>query len=567
MSVVATVFLTGYSKGAVNPPVLKWQHGGCYNSWCETGWYSSPSAADVDGDGLLDVVGSAYSIVSIKGTTGEVIWRVSSGHDISEPGAGNVGRTWPAIVVKDIDADGQEEIVSAHGAGWVSVYDLDGTFKAGWPKRPSSSELRGMMVADMEGDGTFEVVVSAAVTSKTNTWIYEHDGTLRSGWPQLVGTDGYAAGVYNDNAAAGDLDDDGDLEVIVPSDVHYICAYDSDGVQVPANPIYDGKGWGKVGIWEDHDIELRGWGACDGDRAESYRTNFAHGAAVVTDVDDDGLPEVVATGNVYDCDVGHPPGKYNGVYVFNADRSRYQKNGFDWSTGPVDTGAPLSEDYNVIESCQPNPVAADLDGDGFKELLFASYDGMMHAYNLDKTEHGNWPYEVYRGASDVYRFASEPVVADLDNDGHAEVLFGSWAEKGSGLNGKLHIVDYQGNMLHEIDLPDAKSTSPTWNGSLAAPTLADIDDDDDLEIILNTAYSGLVVYDLPGTGNARIISGTGRAGRVWHEPGLSLAEKMQKAIIILKIIAGQDDVPEYPDPDGSGRSDLADVLEYLNIED
>ena len=24
-------------------PTLKWQRGGCFNSWCETGWYSSPA--------------------------------------------------------------------------------------------------------------------------------------------------------------------------------------------------------------------------------------------------------------------------------------------------------------------------------------------------------------------------------------------------------------------------------------------------------------------------------------------------------------------------------------------
>ena len=33
----------------LSAPVLKWQRGGCYSSWCETGWYSSPAVADVGG--------------------------------------------------------------------------------------------------------------------------------------------------------------------------------------------------------------------------------------------------------------------------------------------------------------------------------------------------------------------------------------------------------------------------------------------------------------------------------------------------------------------------------------
>jgi uncharacterized repeat protein (TIGR01451 family) len=290
--------------------------------------------------------------------------------------------------------------------------------------------------------------------------------------------------------------------------VHYICAYEQNGSQIPANSIYGGKGWGKVGVWESLNVELRGWGECNGVRAESYRTNFADGASVIADVNQDGALEVVATGNVYDCHAGYPPSRYNGVYIFNADRSRFNASGFDWRAWPVDTGAPISEDYNVIESDEPNPAVADLDGDGNLEILYSSYDGRVHAFWLDKTEHGHWPYSVYKPAEGFYRFASEPVVADLDNNGKAEVIFASWTQIGSNRTGKLHILDYLGNVIHEVDLPAAFSGN--WNGALAAPTLADIDGDSELEVVLNTAHSGLVAYDLPGTSNARIVWGTGR---------------------------------------------------------
>jgi hypothetical protein len=351
--------------------------------------------------------------------------------------------------------------------------------------------------------------VTGAVSDKVNTWVLEHDGTTRAGWPQLSDDSGYAYGVFNDNAAVGDLDGDGVGELVVPSDVHYICAYEPNGDQIPAHSMYGDKGWGKVGVWESLETELRGWGECNEVREESYRTNFAHGPGVIADVDSDGVVEVVVTGNVYDCAVGHPPGKYNGVYVFNTDRSRFNRDGYDWRSVPVDTGAPLSEDYNVIENNQPNPAVADLDGDGVREILYASYDGRIHAFWLDKTEHHHWPYSVYDAAEGFYRFASEPVVADLDNDGRAEVVFASWVQKETDQTGKLHILDHQGNALHEMDLPPALG-SPDWNGALAAPTLANIDADADLELVLNTAHSGLVAYDLPGTADARVLWGTGR---------------------------------------------------------
>jgi hypothetical protein len=40
----------------VLPPTLKWQRGGCYSSWCETGWYSSLAVVDLDNDGVQDVI-------------------------------------------------------------------------------------------------------------------------------------------------------------------------------------------------------------------------------------------------------------------------------------------------------------------------------------------------------------------------------------------------------------------------------------------------------------------------------------------------------------------------------
>ena len=511
-------------------PQLLWSNGGCFSSWCETGWYSSPAVVDLFNNGTKQVIASAYSIINLDGASGALNWRVASGHDSSQPTASNVGRTWSNIVIKDVDKDGQQEIVSAHSGGYVSVYSRDGYFKPGWPQRPTTNELRGMAVADLDGNGDMEIIVTGAIESKTNTWVYGDTGAVRSGWPQLGDDNGYAWGVYNNNASTGDLDGDGAAEIIVPSDVHYICAYKPDGTKIQANALYGDKVWGKVGVWESLTPEVRGWGECDGVRSESYRANFADGASVISDVNRDGIAEIVAVGNMYDCHSGYPPSRYNALYIFNADRSRFKDtaHGFNWETIPVDTGAPLSEDYSVIESVEPNPVVVDLDNDGFKEMLYSSYDGRLHAFWLDKTERHNWPYSVYKPAEGFYRFASEPVVADLDNDGSGEVIFSSWPAKTTGAPlrlGKLHILSAQGTPIHEVDLPAPKSTSLHWNGALAAPTLANIDGDPNLEIVINTVYAGVVAYRVPDSANARILWQSGRAGQAYQRkdnPALSL---------------------------------------------
>jgi hypothetical protein len=101
------------------------------------------------------------------------------------------------------------------------------------------------------------------------------------------------------------------------------------------------------------------------------------------------------------------------------------------------------------------------------------------------------------------------VVADLNGDGAAEVIFASWSEKAQVASGRLHVLSATGTLLHEVPLPAAKSAGE-WSGSLAAPTIANIDADADYELVLGTVASGLVAYDLPGTAAARVRWGTGR---------------------------------------------------------
>jgi hypothetical protein len=479
---------------SVSAPVLKWQHGGCYNSWCETGWYSSAAVADLDGDNKPEIIGATYSLFVLNGENGTVQWSVDP------PG----GRVWAGVVVADIDNNGDLEIVTGHGSGYVNVHDHNGNQV--WSKQPTSSELRGLTVYDIDNDNTMEIIVSAAIGSKTNTWVLEHNGATRSGWPRVNNDDGYAWGVYNDNATVGDMDNDGVAEIVVPSDVHYINAYEANGSQIPTHSMYGNKGWGKTGVHVSHAVDIRGYANC----GSEHRPNFAHSAASMIDVNNDGTLEVVVVGNVYNCGTSPYTNLYEMPFIFNADRSRWSGNGYNWESIPSPDGNadPLIENYNVIENVHPNPVVADLDGDGLKEVLYSSYDGRLHTYWLDKTEHHNWPYNV-NGTGPGYRFASEPVVADLDNDGKAEVIFTSWPQKGSNYVGKLHVLNYQGSVLHEQNLPTAFG-SPDWNGGLAAPTIANIDSDNDMELVINTSHSGFVAYDLPNTSNARILWGTGR---------------------------------------------------------
>jgi uncharacterized repeat protein (TIGR01451 family) len=491
----------------------KWQR--CYpGNWCETGWYASPAVIDLDKDGTPDVLWGGYTLMDINGSNGTIKWTGS-----------NTGRLWPGIVVADLDQNGSLEVVTGNGGGYIDVYNSSGATVGGWHIRPTgtSNELRSLAVANVDTNSDLEIAVCS--TRSDNQWfVYKHNAVLRSGWPKQTDSDtnGYAAGCFNENVGIADIDNDGRGELIGPNDTHYAAAFNDDGSPVRASSIYgqvggQNKPWARVGLHVSHQVDLRGYANC----GSEHRPNMANSAPTIADVNGDGTLEIIIVGNVYNCGTSPYSDLYEMPFILNADRTRWKDAINDWTAIPLPDGAaaPLSEDYNLIENNVPNPVVADLDGDGRKEILYPSYDGRVHAYWLDKTEHGSWPFEVHNPAEGFYRFASEPIVVDLDNNGQAEVIFASWTQNDSDQPGKLYIVSWNGNLIQALDLPwDAADRR---GGSLAAPTIANLDADLDLEIVVGTINKGVVAYDIANSSGARILWGTGRGS--YQRTGLAPA--------------------------------------------
>ena len=529
LTMLALLAGTRPAAAAVSAPVQKWINGGC-TSWCQTGWYSSPAVADLDGDGAPDVVWGSYDVVVLNGATGALRARAT-----------NAGRVWPGIAVTDLSGDSLPEIVVGRGSNQLHVYRFQppSTLNVVWSRNPfvnncsgNGCEVRTLAVEDLESDGLRDVIVGRASNGDDRQLnAYDANGNQRPGWPaRRNGELGYGWGMYNENVAVADMNGDGLKEVFGPTDTHYITALDRNGNQLPANAIYDNinnpmgpKVWSRVGVHVDHAVDVRGYALC----GTEHRPNFAHSAPAIADVNGDGVPEMIVVGNVYNCGTDPYTSLYYMPFIFKLDRTRWSGSGFNWTAIPPPGAgsAPLSEDYAVIENVAPNAVVADLDGNGFMEILYSSYDGKVHAYWLDKTQHGSWPYTVpATGGQDNFRFASEPVVADLDNDGQAEVVFTSWPKKVTGGRGHLHILSSLGVELHRIQLPPALGGG--YNGGLGAPTLANIDPDADLEVVVGTVASGVVAYDLPNTASARVLWGTGRGSYqrtgALIQPGISI---------------------------------------------
>lgn len=116
------------------------------------------------------------------------------------------------------------------------------------------------------------------------------------------------------------------------------------------------------------------------------------------------------------------------------------------------------------------PAAADVDGDGVLDIVtgerVASAQGFVHAIKMDGNPiNANWPVEI--AATPAFT----PSIADVDNDGNADVVI---AASSAG----MYIFDNQGQVFPGFPVFD-----PNVRYSYQSPILADLDNDDDLEII------------------------------------------------------------------------------------
>ncbi|MGD9211185.1 MAG: VCBS repeat-containing protein [Desulfobacteraceae bacterium] len=495
------------SSGEVSEPELQITLPG---SWDEN-WLASPAVADIDNDGVKEIVAARHSVLYVWHADGTLIWKTAFGYSASSSPEHGSCRMWAPPVVGDFDGDQDMEIAVGGDADSsinvnISLYDHQGELLSGWPQRFGDTEVRSLTAADVDGDGIHEIVVNKTSTGPATT-VYELDGSMHDNWPQVSNSCDppspaepcWDFGGYNQNIGAADLDGDGIMDVISAYDSIGFGIFDGEGVPFPTASGFSDAVVTAVEAYHDLALSQQGWGT--GDRSE-----FTSSPPVLADIDNDGELEVILAG-----DHEHSSSTSNqGVtlWVVNADLTR--PSGWLW---PKDMGAPLAghgDLGNNIVHTMPNPSTANLDGDAGLEIIVPGYDGVMHAFKPNGEIY--WQYTFSETAS-PYVGASEAVIADLNQDGTPEVIFTTYSSGQSGdpdTSSHLVILTEDGTLLHRVAL--------SGRGSMAPPTIADCDDDGALEIIislkdsLGDGQSGVQIWNLPGSADNCVLWGTGRGG-------------------------------------------------------
>ncbi len=522
----------GQSSGEVAVPRLMMNLPG------QTSWYASPVVADLDDDGSNELIAAYYSLY-VYGSDGALL----------DEADGGGGRIYAPHVVVDLEGDGITEVVYGNGHEVYAYEWRDNRLqlKNGWPADTTSGgrrpEVRGLAAGDLDGNGTVEVVATTTQTARTaqggaqvfvfsaNGTSYQPAGVSFPAWPRYnnrtgeggdadrngAGHQGY--GSYGLNVAIGDIDDDEQLEILATYDNHHIQAFNHDGVAIDASPWFrnrhnDYRGnrmtWGQFIRWADPQVEENHYNLHIGDWPHPRSQEWLQWTASppnIVDLDGDGKNEVLGVPNVEKNEPYQTQAYAIMVLEGNygdGSRSAMRKPG--WEILPRG-GRPIEVDGWYPPNGIPAATTVNIQGDSAPEVVVSLNDGFIHAYSADARE--LWRFNFTHGKSVMY--ASEVIVADLNQDGSPELLFTTYGAPDVRDSGNLMILGANGSLLHDIPLPNP-GYNGNGNGAPAAPTVGDLNGDGALEIFVQTFEHGMDIFTVSGSADNCLPWPTARGG-------------------------------------------------------
>ncbi|MEL6559273.1 MAG: FG-GAP-like repeat-containing protein [Bacteroidota bacterium] len=468
----------------------------------DIGQGTTPAFTDLDDDGDLDLLIGSFD--------GEFVYFPNVGTSINPSFGTKVTNAFGLDVgsassptLADLDDDGDLDLLSGESQGNFRYYENTGdetsaTFGSAQANPFGLSDVGAASIphfVDLDDDGDYDVLVASL---GVDIYYFENIGSKTSPSFDIPQINPFGL-INNDNSylTTIDIDNDGDLDVMLGADNGTMELYENIGMA--NDPSFEAAAYNTFGnsdVGADAAVtsgDLNGDGDTDllvgtfaGDlfffevRISTLPTSFldpVENPFSLTDATagtDGSAPVFIDLDNDDDFDV--LSGSFNGTYYY------YENSG---SVTAPEFEAVAVNPFGLTESgFSAIPTFADIDDDGDLDLLSGENSGnFIYFENTGSVSNPTFaaasfnPFGLTKLTS-----RSSPVFVDLDNDEDYDIL------AGNALNGDIIYFQNTGTKsAPAFAAAQVNIFGLEENGSSSSIiTMADLDDDNDLDLIIGT---------------------------------------------------------------------------------
>ncbi|MBI9031121.1 S8 family serine peptidase [bacterium] len=358
------------------------------------------------------------------------------------------GQTQSTPMILDINGNGLGEVIFGDLSGNLNVLDSNNEQINGFPVNTGAIVTLPVAAGDLNNDGNLNLFV---VNNNKEAIAYNNDGSILFGPISLDNQITRAAPMISD------VNGDGILDAVVCTMNGKLHIFNSDGsqhagypVEFPGNFVFNAA---LADINQNGRNEIILQTIAGNLLVIDYQTqqNIAgfpytlgsntEAAPLIADVDNDGYPEIITTVSSQGI-----------IHVVNHDGS-------------------LAVSHSINKIIKQDVLAYDFTGNGSKELLFTTYDGFFYAIDFAGNNIANFPINIGTFIE------GNMILSNLDNDGICAIFGDS--------QGKLHAIKANGTQAANFPI--------NFNDNLKfSPAIGDVDGNGNI----NLAVSNITAMNL-----------------------------------------------------------------------